>query len=192
MPVPAHGSVDPRARHLQHVAMTEGTRPAVCVEPLFERPADSAAVFDRDVAGRTVDTDLDERSVRRPADSQVGQIEPQCFQPGSKGLDKTLSEHKKKRGPNFARITEGNVPWVPSMSTERPAEVGDHPAVAPAGRAMRVKAIASLGAAPRRDRDLINSERARLTRERGAQIEHDRPGHAEPLRDLRTYLIARA
>src|SRR6266496_313513 len=93
MPVPAHGPLDPRARYLQDVAITQGT---ARIEPLFERSADPAAVFDRDVPWRTVNADLDERSVRRTADAQVGQIEPQCFQPGSEGLDKTLSEHGKK------------------------------------------------------------------------------------------------
>src|SRR6266849_2523015 len=101
--MPTHGPLDPRARHLQDVAIAEGppppaapAAPAVRVEPLLERPADPAAVFDRDVPWRTVNADLDERSVRRPADAQVGQIEPQRFEPGSEGLDKTLSEHGKK------------------------------------------------------------------------------------------------
>src|SRR5437667_2948044 len=93
--MPAHGPLDPRARHLQDIAIPQGAR-SVRVEPLFECPADPAAVFDRDVPWRTVNADLDERSVRRPADAQVGQIEPQRFEPGSEGLDKTLSEHGKK------------------------------------------------------------------------------------------------
>src|SRR2546422_8798932 len=93
--MPAHSPLDPRARHLQDIAIAQGAR-SVRVEPLFERPADPAAVFDRDVPWRTVNADLDERSVRRPADAQVGQIEPQRFEPGSEGLDKTLSEHGKK------------------------------------------------------------------------------------------------
>ena len=104
MAVPAHGPFDPRARHLQDIPIAQGT---AYIEPLFERPTDLAAVFDRDVPWRTVNADLDERSIRRTADAQVGQIEPQCFEPGPKGLDKTLSEHKKKRGPNFARCRVG-------------------------------------------------------------------------------------
>src|SRR6266540_561177 len=43
MPVPAHGPLDPRARHLQDITITQGT---ARIEPLFERSADPAAVFD--------------------------------------------------------------------------------------------------------------------------------------------------
>ena len=107
MPVPAHGPFDPRARHLQHVAITKGT---TGVEPLLQRPTDPAAVFDRDFPWRTVNADLNERPVRRTADAQVGQIEPHLLHAGSKGLDETFSEHKKKRGPNFARFTDGMLP----------------------------------------------------------------------------------
>jgi hypothetical protein len=60
---------------------------------------------------------LNERPVRRTADAQVCQIEAQLLYPGSKGLDETFSEHKKKRGPNFARIMDGNVARVLSVST---------------------------------------------------------------------------
>src|SRR2546426_264523 len=91
--VPAHGPLNPPARHFQHIAITQGT---ARIQPLLERSADAAAVFDRDVPWRTVNADLDERPVRRTADAQVGQIEPQRLQPGPKGLDKTLSEHGKK------------------------------------------------------------------------------------------------
>src|SRR5439155_3868834 len=92
MAVPAHGPLDPRARHLQDIPIAQGT---AHIKPLLERPTDPAAVFDRDVPWRTVNADLDERSVRRPADAQVGQIEPQRFEPGSEGLDMTLSAHAK-------------------------------------------------------------------------------------------------
>src|SRR6266436_4388276 len=81
MAMPAHGPLDPRARHLQDIPITQGAA-TVRVEPLFDGSADPAAVFDRDVPRRTVNADLDERSVRRTADAQVGQIEPQCFHPG--------------------------------------------------------------------------------------------------------------
>src|SRR5207247_6170278 len=95
MPVPAHGPLDPRARHLQDIAIAQGA-PTIRIEPLLEGSADPTAIVYRDVPWRTVNADLDERSVRRTADAQVGQIEPQCVQPGSEGLDKTLSEHEKK------------------------------------------------------------------------------------------------
>jgi len=92
MPVPAHGPLDPRARHLQDIAIAQGAA-TIRIEPLLEGSADPTAIVDRDVPWRTVNADLDERSVRRAADAQVGQVEPQRFQPGSEGLDKTLSEH---------------------------------------------------------------------------------------------------
>src|SRR5438105_13136614 len=111
---------------------TPGPPPAARIEPLLERAADPAAVFDRDVPRRTVNADLDERSVRRTADAQVGQVEPQCFEPGPKGLDKTLSEHEKKARAELRPLQDGNVARVPPMSTEGPPDVGHHPSSQPA------------------------------------------------------------
>ena len=169
MPVPAHGPLDPRARHLQDVAITQGT---ARIEPLFERSANPAAVFDRDVPWRTVNADLDERSVRRTADAQVGQVEPQCFEPGPKGLDKTLSEHEKKARAELRPLQDGNVARVPPMSTEGSTEVSDHPSIPPARRAMGEESVTLLGAAPRGDRDLLDAQRPRLLRQNCAQVQH--------------------
>src|SRR5213083_2553527 len=96
---------------------------------------------------------------------------------------------KKKCGPNFARFTPVNVAWVPPVSTSRSSKVRDHPAVAATRRTVREKAIASLGAAPRRDGDLVDPEVARLLGEDGAEIHHHSPGHAEAHRDFRTHFI---
>jgi hypothetical protein len=50
---------------------------------------------------------LNERPLLRAADAEVGQLEPQRSQPGPKRLDEAVGEHKKKRGPNFARFNAG-------------------------------------------------------------------------------------
>ena len=42
-----------------------------------------------------------------PILAEVGQFEAQFFQSGPKRLDKAVGEHKKKRGPNFARFKAG-------------------------------------------------------------------------------------
>ncbi|MGH7613720.1 MAG: hypothetical protein ACREMW_06720 [Gemmatimonadales bacterium] len=41
----------------------------------------------------------------RAAEAKVGQIESQCFQADPKSLYQVVGEHKKNRGPNFARFT---------------------------------------------------------------------------------------
>src|SRR4051812_2918895 len=79
MAVPLQRPLDARARDLEHVAVAQGT---TCIQPLFQCTAGTGAVLDRDVPWRTVDSDLNERSVRRAADAKVGEIEPQHFQPG--------------------------------------------------------------------------------------------------------------
>jgi hypothetical protein len=43
--------------------------------------------------------------VSRAAEAKVGQIESQLFQSDPKGLYQAVGEHKKNRGPNFARFT---------------------------------------------------------------------------------------
>ncbi|OLB50545.1 MAG: hypothetical protein AUI08_05305 [Gemmatimonadetes bacterium 13_2_20CM_2_65_7] len=63
---------------------------------MLQRSADPAAVLDRDQPWRTVDSDLDERPVRRTADAKIGQIEAHRLEPAAEGLDETLSEHGKK------------------------------------------------------------------------------------------------
>src|SRR2546426_9036151 len=188
MAVPAHGPLDPRARHLQDIPLAEGA-PTVRVEPLFERAADPAAVFDRDVPRRTVNADLDERSVRRTADAQIGQIEPQCFEPGPEGLDKTLSEHEKKARAELRPLLDENVAGVLPMSTERSTDVGHHPSIPPARRSVREKAVAILGTAPGGHRDVVYTELARLLGQDRAEIEHDRTRQSEPDRNLRTHFI---
>jgi len=50
---------------------------------------------------------LDQRPVGRAADAKVGQLEPQVVELGSERLDEGLGEHKKKRGPDFARFDKG-------------------------------------------------------------------------------------
>src|SRR2546426_3724411 len=186
MAMPAHGPLDPRARHLQDIPIAQGT---TRIEPLFERPADPAAVFDRDVPRRTVNADLDERSVRRTADAQVGQIEPQCFQPGPEGLDKTLSEHEKKERAELRPLLDENVAGVLPMANERSTDVGHHPSIPPARRSVREKAVAILGTAPGGHRDVLYAELARLLGQDRAEIEHDRTGQSEPDRNLRTHFI---
>src|SRR6266436_3336028 len=189
MAMPAHGPLDPRARHLQDIPIAQGT---ARIEPLFERPADPAAVFDRDVPRRTVNADLDERSVRRTADAQVGQIEPQCFHPGPEGLDKTLSEHEKKARAELRPLQDGNVAWGSSMSTERATEVRDHPSIPSARRAMREEPVPRLGAAPRRDRDLPDPQPPRLLRQDRAEVEQHSSAQSKPHGDFRTNFIALA
>src|SRR5256886_13558422 len=175
MPVPAHGPLDPRARHLQDIAIAQGA-PTIRIEPLLEGSADPTAIVDRDVPWRTVNADLDERSVRCTADAQVGQVEPQRVQPGSEGLDKTLSEHEKKARAELRPHHVGNVAGVPSMSTERPAQVRHHATVPSARAPMGEEAVASLGAAPGRDRDLVDAEVPGLPRQDFAQVELDCAG----------------
>src|SRR3989449_1565915 len=187
MAVPADGPPDPRARTHKDIPIAQGT---TRIEPLFERPADTAAVFDRDVPRRTVNANLDERSVRRTADAQVGQIEPHCFQPGPEGLDKTLSEHEKKARAELRPLLDENVAGVSPMSTERSTDVGHHPSIPPARRPVREKAVAILGTAPGGHRDVLDAELARLLGQDRAEIEHDRTGQSEPDCNLRTHFIA--
>ena len=52
---------------------------------------------------------MNERPVLRAADAEVGQFEAQRVQTGPKRLDEAVGEHKKKRGPNFARFTGRNL-----------------------------------------------------------------------------------
>src|SRR5437016_5949768 len=96
---------------------------------------------------------------------------------------------KKKRGPNFARITVGNVAGGPSMSTERLAEVRDHAAVAALRRPMREEPIAPLGAAPGGCRDFLDAEVPRVAREDGAEVELDGAGESKAHCDLRANFI---
>ena len=89
-------------------------------EPVFatsQRPADTGAVLNGDGPWRAVDSDLDERAIRRAADAQVGQVEPQLRQPGPKGLDETLSEHEKKVRAELRPLQGRNVAGVPAVST---------------------------------------------------------------------------
>src|SRR5213078_3268230 len=104
-----------------------------------------------------------------------------------------------------------------ARSCRRESHVGDHAPVPPARRAVREKVVAVMRAAPGRDRDLGDTQLARLpgqdfpevhmTRrpvgavDRGAaprgthtRIRLVNPGHprrGQPLNDLRTYFIAR-
>src|ERR1041385_460927 len=57
---------------------------------------------------------------------------------------------------------------------------------------MREKAVAAFGAAPGRDRDVVDAELARLLREGCPEIESNRAAATEARRDFRTYLIALA
>src|ERR1700694_1509396 len=104
----------------------------------------------------------------------------------------SVSMEKKARAelrPQHAR----NVAGSRAVSTFRSAEVRDHPTVAPARCAVREEAIAAFGAAPWRDRDVLDTQLARLPRQHGPQIAPRRPGvrrHVEPRRDFRTYFIA--
>src|SRR5207247_3538072 len=59
----------------------------------------------RRLAGRPFDAHLNERPSLRAADTEISQFEPQRVQPDPKRLDEILGEHKKKRGPAFARFT---------------------------------------------------------------------------------------
>src|SRR5437773_1762323 len=96
---------------------------------------------------------------------------------------------KKKRGPNFARITVGNVAGGLSMSTERAAEIRCHAAVAPLRGPMRQEPIAPLGATPGRGRDLLDPEVPRVPREDGAEVELDGAGYTKAHCDFRTNFI---
>src|ERR1700694_347396 len=104
----------------------------------------------------------------------------------------SVSMEKKARAelrPQHAR----NVAGSGAVSTFRSAEVRHHPPVAPARCAVREEAIAAFGAAPWRDRDVLDTQLARLPRQHGPQIDPHRPGvrrHVEPRRDFRTYFIA--
>src|SRR5436189_6460318 len=70
------------------------------------------------------------------------------------------------------------------MSTERSPEVRDHPSIPPARGAMREKSVTLLGAAPRRNRDLLDAQLARLLRQDGAQIQQHRSAQSKTYRTL--------
>src|SRR5438270_730278 len=106
MPMPTDRPLDAGARDFEHVAVAQR---AFSVQPLLQRPADPAAGFDRDLPWRTVDSDLNERPVRRAADPKVGQIEAQRFEPAAEGLDETLSEHGKKSAGRTSPASRGGM-----------------------------------------------------------------------------------
>ena len=86
---------------------------SIRVEPGLQSPARGGAVGHRHgprrVRRRPLDTHLDQRPVRRAADAKVSQLEPPLLHTDSKRLDEALGEHKKKRGPHFARFTDGGI-----------------------------------------------------------------------------------
>src|SRR5207244_11839370 len=73
-------------------------------------------------------------------------------------------------GPNFARFTARNLAARRRVSSERHAGVGDHPPVAPAGRAMREKPVAVVRAAPWGNGYLREPERSRLLHQYRPQV----------------------
>src|SRR5216684_2708978 len=196
MPMPAHWSFEPRARHLEHVAASQRT---VRVEPRLERPARRGTIVHRHtsrrLAGRPFDAHLNERPVLRAADAEVGQFEAQRVQAGPKRLDEAVGEHKKKRGPNFARFTGRNLAARRRVSSERESHVSDHTPVAPARRAVREEVLAVMRAAPRRERDGCDPQGPPLLRQRGPEVHVPRSGlgaTAELAQDCRTYFITLA
>src|SRR5213079_3052222 len=111
--------------------------------------------------GGPLDAHLTERPGLSAANAEVGQLETQCLQSGPKGLDEAVGEHKKKRGPNFARFTGRNLatrerlsstPWG-ARSGHGQSCIGDHAPVASAGRAVRKEVLAVVRAAPGGERD---------------------------------------
>src|SRR2546430_3163379 len=174
MPMPAHGSFEPRARHLEHVAASQRT---VRVEPILERPARRGTIVhrytSRRLAGRPFDAHLNERPVLRAADAEVGRFEAQPVQAGPKRLDEAVGEHKKKRGPNFARFTGRNLPARRRLSSDpkglpalalgarfgrRQPGVGDHAPVAPTRSAVRGASVAVVRSAPGADGDPLQRD----------------------------------
>src|SRR5882762_8806693 len=78
------------------------------------------------------------------------------------------------------------------MSTERSPDVRDHPSIPPARGAMREEPVPLLGAAPRRDRDLLDSQSPRLLHQGRSQVEQHRSAQSKTYRDLRTDFITLA
>src|SRR3989442_665451 len=194
MPMPAHGSFEPRARHLEHVAASQRT---VRVEPRLERPARRPTIVHRHtsrrLAGRPFDAHLNERPVLRAADAEVGQFEAQRVQAGPKRLDEAVGEHKKKRGPNLVRFTGRNLAAGRRLSSEWQPCVGDHAPVAPTRGAVREEVLAVVRAAPGGDGDLSEAEGLGLPRQRGPEVHVSGPGlgaSREPTEHFRTYFIA--
>src|SRR6266849_1191478 len=196
--VPAQRPLEPRARYFEHVAAPE--RP-VGVEPRLEDAARRGALRHAHAPGRELrprrrgplDAHLNERPMLRAADAEVGQLEPQRSQPGLKRVDEAVGEHKKKRGPNFARFTGRNLAARGRLSSEREPQVGDHASVAPARGAMREELRAVMRAALRRERDGCDPQGPPLLRQRGPEVHVPRSGlgaPAELAQHFRTYFIA--
>src|SRR6266481_1684921 len=195
--VPAQRPLDPRTRHFEHVAPPQRT---VRVEPRLEDTARRGAIRHRHPARlgvwsrrRPLDAYLNERPGLSAADAEVGQLETECFQSGPKGLDEAVGEHKKKRGPNFARFTGRNLAARGRLSSERQSRVSDHASVAPARGPVREKVLAVMRTAPRGERDLSQPERLPLLRQRAPEIHVPRArlhAPAELAQHFRTYFIA--
>src|SRR2546427_3151405 len=141
---------------------------------------------------RPFDAHLNERPVLRAADAEVGQFEAQHVQAGPKRLDEAVGEHKKKRGPNFARFTGRNLAARRRLSSEREPRVGDHAPVAPTRSAVREEVLAVVRAAPGGDADLSQAECLALPRQRGPEVHVPGPclgASREPTEHFRAYFI---
>src|SRR5690349_5158080 len=199
--MPAQRPLEPGTRHLEDVAVAERT---IRIEPRLERAARRGTIVHGHPLRRSVplDAHLNKRPVRRAADLEVGQVQTQRRQPGPERLDETVGEHKKKRGPNFARFTARNLAGQRRVSSERHTHVGDHSPVPSARRAVGEEPIPVVGSAPRGDADLSDAELSRLPDQDGTEVHTARgidrsagPGalsRGQPLHDFRTYFIARA
>src|SRR5712692_3961655 len=194
VPVPAQWPLDPRARYFEHVAAPQRT---IRVEPRLEGPARRGTIVhghtSRRLAGRPFDAHLNERPVLRAADAEVGQFEAQLCQSGPKRLDEAVGEHKKKRGPNFARFTGRNLAARGRLSSERQSRVRDHAPVATARGPVREEVLAVVRAAPGLDGDLSEAERLPLPRQRRPEVHRPGPclgASREPTEHFRTYFIA--
>ncbi len=75
---PAHGTLDARGRHLQHIARTQD----LClVEPRLERATDRGALIDRDTAPRLrvgpIHPNLESHAAPGSLPAQVNHLEPE-------------------------------------------------------------------------------------------------------------------
>src|SRR5207247_9978428 len=140
-------------------------------------------------------------------DRKVGQVEAQPVQAGPKRLDEAVGEHKKKRGPNFARLTGGNLPARRRLSSDpkglpalalgarfgrRQPGVGDHAPVAPTRSAVREEVLAVVRAAPGGDGDLSEAEGLALPRQRGPAFHVPGPwfgASSDPLEQFRSSVL---
>src|SRR5712691_1607540 len=104
-----------------------------------------------------------------------------------------LSESIKKSAGRTSPAHKRNLAAPGTLSSERATQVGDHAAVAAAGAAVREEAVAIVGAAPRSDRHLVQTELPGLLRQDGAQVEGARTclgSSGEAGEDLRPDFVA--